>query len=304
MAEVVGAAPVRQRRQGDHPRPPARRLRLRRRAEGEGQVLHDLLRPPDQLPAEVARRVVAHPVPALGDGQGGARLQGHRRPRAPARHLPRGRQGDGRRDAARGHEEGDALRRRRRSIRRSPRSTPRASPSTRWRRRSDHDARDRVPRLVLPLLGLPSSSCSGPCVSQTVAPDLPSPWKTWTESQPLRPRAVLQGRRDEPGHRPARLLLARAGGQGLPARARSSARPIGFLLGLSRGFHQAFDPIIQFLRPISPLAWLPLGPRGLPEVGAGGGLHDRALRDVAHRHQHRGRRARHQPGLSERRAAC
>ena len=35
--------------------------------------------------------------------------------------------------------------------------------------------------------------------------------------------------------------------------------PIGFLLGLSRGFHQAFDPIIQFLRPISPLAWLPLG---------------------------------------------
>jgi nitrate/nitrite transport system permease protein len=35
--------------------------------------------------------------------------------------------------------------------------------------------------------------------------------------------------------------------------------PIGFLLGLSRSFHQAFDPIIQFLRPISPLAWLPLG---------------------------------------------
>src|SRR5207247_1477300 len=35
--------------------------------------------------------------------------------------------------------------------------------------------------------------------------------------------------------------------------------PIGFFLGLSRGFHSAFDPIIQFLRPISPLAWLPLG---------------------------------------------
>ncbi len=35
--------------------------------------------------------------------------------------------------------------------------------------------------------------------------------------------------------------------------------PIGFLLGLSRPFHQSFDPIIQFLRPISPLAWLPLG---------------------------------------------
>jgi nitrate/nitrite transport system permease protein len=35
--------------------------------------------------------------------------------------------------------------------------------------------------------------------------------------------------------------------------------PVGFLLGLSRAFHQSFDPIIQFLRPISPLAWLPLG---------------------------------------------
>src|SRR4030095_17232757 len=35
--------------------------------------------------------------------------------------------------------------------------------------------------------------------------------------------------------------------------------PIGFLLGLSRTFYEAFDPIIQFLRPISPLAWLPLG---------------------------------------------
>ena len=33
------------------------------------------------------------PVPALGHGQGAARLQGPRRPRAPARHLPRGRQG-------------------------------------------------------------------------------------------------------------------------------------------------------------------------------------------------------------------
>src|SRR5947208_733729 len=35
--------------------------------------------------------------------------------------------------------------------------------------------------------------------------------------------------------------------------------PIGFLLGLSRSFHASFDPIVQFLRPISPLAWLPLG---------------------------------------------
>jgi nitrate/nitrite transport system permease protein len=35
--------------------------------------------------------------------------------------------------------------------------------------------------------------------------------------------------------------------------------PIGFLLGLSKNFTKAFDPIIQILRPVSPLAWLPLG---------------------------------------------
>ena len=35
--------------------------------------------------------------------------------------------------------------------------------------------------------------------------------------------------------------------------------PIGFFLGLSKMFTKIFDPIIQILRPVSPLAWLPLG---------------------------------------------
>lgn len=35
--------------------------------------------------------------------------------------------------------------------------------------------------------------------------------------------------------------------------------PIGFWLGLSPTFAKMFDPIIQVLRPVSPLAWLPLG---------------------------------------------
>jgi nitrate/nitrite transport system permease protein len=34
---------------------------------------------------------------------------------------------------------------------------------------------------------------------------------------------------------------------------------LGYTLGLSISFYQAFDPVIQVLRPISPLAWLPLG---------------------------------------------
>ncbi|MGB8170673.1 MAG: nitrate ABC transporter permease, partial [Chthoniobacteraceae bacterium] len=35
--------------------------------------------------------------------------------------------------------------------------------------------------------------------------------------------------------------------------------PIGFCLGLSKTFAKMFDPIFQVLRPVSPLAWLPLG---------------------------------------------
>jgi nitrate/nitrite transport system permease protein len=35
--------------------------------------------------------------------------------------------------------------------------------------------------------------------------------------------------------------------------------PIGFMLGLSKTFTRMFDPIIQILRPVSPLAWMPLG---------------------------------------------
>jgi nitrate/nitrite transport system permease protein len=35
--------------------------------------------------------------------------------------------------------------------------------------------------------------------------------------------------------------------------------PIGFFLGLSKTFSKMFDPIFQVLRPVSPLAWLPLG---------------------------------------------
>jgi len=36
------------------------------------------------------------------------------------------------------------------------------------------------------------------------------------------------------------------------------AIPLGFLIGMSRTVHQACDPFIQVLKPISPLAWMPL----------------------------------------------
>src|SRR5436190_10538560 len=113
-------------------------------------------------------------------------------------------------------------------------------------------------RLLLPFLGLAAVLLLWAVVSQTVAADLPSPWKTWLESK----RYILEpffkdGEMNQGIGRLAFYSLVRVAKGYLLALAIGT--PIGFLLGLSRGFHSAFDPIIQFLRPISPLAWLPLG---------------------------------------------
>ena len=115
-----------------------------------------------------------------------------------------------------------------------------------------------VSRTVLPCLGIAAVVILWALVSQTVAPDLPSPVKTWNESR----RYVLEpffkdGEMNQGIGRLAFYSLVRVGKGYLLALLIGT--PIGFLLGLSRGFHQSFDPIIQFLRPISPLAWLPLG---------------------------------------------
>ena len=115
-----------------------------------------------------------------------------------------------------------------------------------------------VSRLVLPGLGIAAVVILWALVSQTVATDLPSPVKTWNESR----RYVLEpffkdGEMNQGIGRLAFYSLVRVGKGYLLALLIGT--PIGFLLGLSRGFHQSFDPIIQFLRPISPLAWLPLG---------------------------------------------
>jgi nitrate/nitrite transport system permease protein len=95
-------------------------------------------------------------------------------------------------------------------------------------------------------------------LSHTVAPDLPSPLKTWEESKDyvLRP-FFKDGEMNQGIARFALLSLVRVAKGFLVAIAAGTL--LGYLLGLSVSFYQAFDPVIQVLRPISPLAWLPLG---------------------------------------------
>src|SRR5688500_19785143 len=94
--------------------------------------------------------------------------------------------------------------------------------------------------------------------ASTAVPDLPSPARTWEESKIyiLEPFAK-RGEMDQGIARLAYYSLLRVARGFLLGIA--IATPIGFLLGVSPTLSRMFDPIMQIMRPISPLAWLPLG---------------------------------------------
>jgi nitrate/nitrite transport system permease protein len=52
--------------------------------------------------------------------------------------------------------------------------------------------------------------------------------------------------------------------------AMAVAIPLGFLIGMSPLMQKAFDPFIQVLKPISPLAWMPLALYTLKDSGVSG----------------------------------
>jgi nitrate/nitrite transport system permease protein len=117
---------------------------------------------------------------------------------------------------------------------------------------------ERLKSILLPLAGTGSLIALWALVSATVSPDLPSPLQAWEESK----RYVLEpffkeGEMNQGIGRLAFYSLVRVAKGYLLAIAIGT--PLGFVLGLSRTFSQAFDPLVQILRPISPLAWLPLG---------------------------------------------
>ena len=115
----------------------------------------------------------------------------------------------------------------------------------------------RLRDLLLPLCGIALAAGVWWIASARV-PDLPSPWKTWQESKiyVLEPLAK-RGEMDQGIVRLAYYSLIRVAQGYLLGIV--LATPLGFLLGVSRTAHRMFDPLIQVLRPISPLAWLPLG---------------------------------------------
>jgi len=118
--------------------------------------------------------------------------------------------------------------------------------------------RARLVSLLLPLVGFVAMLGLWWLTSALWVDNLPSPLETWTASKPfiVEPFAK-RGEMDQGILRFTWYSLERVA-KGF-ALAIVIGTPLGFLLGLSRAFTAAFDPVIQVLRPVSPLAWLPLG---------------------------------------------
>lgn len=115
----------------------------------------------------------------------------------------------------------------------------------------------RVGQFLLPVTGLVMFGLLWGAASLYI-PDLPSPARTWEESKIylLRP-LEKRGEMDQGIGLLAYYSLLRVGKGFLLGAA--IATPLGLLLGMSPTLQRMFDPVIQILRPISPLAWLPLG---------------------------------------------
>lgn len=111
---------------------------------------------------------------------------------------------------------------------------------------------------ILPFAGFGLVLALWAILSATMAKNLPSPVKTWETS-----RLYIMEPFAKRGEMDQGILRFTWYSLTLVAKGYALAiligTPIGFCLGLSRAFAKTFDPIIQVLRPVSPLAWLPLG---------------------------------------------
>src|SRR5215207_8176917 len=110
--------------------------------------------------------------------------------------------------------------------------------------------------LILPLLGAILVVMAWSFSSATLTKGLPSP--SWEQS-----KLYVQKPFEKRGEMDQGILRFTWYSLVLVAKGYALAlligTPIGFMLGLSKTFAKTFDPLIQILRPVSPLAWLPLG---------------------------------------------
>jgi len=112
-------------------------------------------------------------------------------------------------------------------------------------------------RIVPPVLGLTLFAGVWALVS-TTSPQLPSPAKTWASAVDVFAHPFYRkGPNDQGIGWNVLMSLSRVGlGFGLAALV---GIPLGFILGRFAFLNAMASPVISLLRPVSPLAWLPIG---------------------------------------------
>ncbi len=112
-------------------------------------------------------------------------------------------------------------------------------------------------QMLLPLLGLAAFIGVWSLIAQA-SPNLPGPARTWDSAMELFSRPFYRNGPNDQGIGWNILnSLQRVGvGFGLAALI---GIPLGFLIGRFKWLNDMTAPIVSLLRPVSPLAWLPIG---------------------------------------------
>ncbi len=112
--------------------------------------------------------------------------------------------------------------------------------------------------ILLPLLTFALVVGAWSYIHTHVAPEFPAPSETWEHAKEILADPFYENGPNDLGIGWQLLYsLARVGaGFGLAALV---GIPLGFLMGMSENMQRALAPLIQILKPVSPLAWLPLG---------------------------------------------
>lgn len=115
-----------------------------------------------------------------------------------------------------------------------------------------------VKNLVLPAITFLLVGVLWSYIHSNVATAIPSPGETWDRAKEILSNPFYQNGPNDMG----------VGWQVLYSLGRVSAGfalaalvgiPVGFIMGMSDTFQKAWQPLIQILKPVSPLAWLPIG---------------------------------------------
>ncbi len=112
--------------------------------------------------------------------------------------------------------------------------------------------------VLLPLLTFAVIVAAWSYIHLHVSPEFPAPSETWEHAKEVLSDPFYENGPNDLGIGWQLLYsLARVGaGFGLAALV---GIPLGFVMGMSQNTQRAFSPLIQILKPVSPLAWLPIG---------------------------------------------